>query len=122
MQQVRQCEEESSTLSNRPANPTEMIRQGLPRLIHNDEELEEYTQALFALAAKPDPTPEEEEAVELMTLLVERYERERYQSRQPKWRTFCVFCWSTADSRSATSLPGWAAKAPSRWFFQASAI
>jgi HTH-type transcriptional regulator/antitoxin HigA len=55
-----------------------MIRQGAPRLIHNDEELEEYTQALFALTARPDPTPEEEAAIELMTLLVERYEQERY--------------------------------------------
>jgi HTH-type transcriptional regulator/antitoxin HigA len=55
-----------------------MIRQGAPRLIHSDEELDEYTQALFALTAKPDPTPEEEAAIELITLLVERYEQERY--------------------------------------------
>jgi HTH-type transcriptional regulator/antitoxin HigA len=55
-----------------------MIRQGAPRLIHSDKELEEYTLALFALTAKPDPTPEEVEAIELMTLLVERYEQERY--------------------------------------------
>jgi len=65
-------------MSTTLANPTEMIRQGAPRLIHTDEELEEYTQALFALTAKPDPALEEEEAIELMTLLVERYEQERY--------------------------------------------
>ena len=65
-------------MSTTLANPTEMIRQGAPRLIHTHEELEEYTQALFALTAKPDPTPEEEEAIELMTLLVERYEQQRY--------------------------------------------
>jgi len=65
-------------MSTALANPTEMIRRGAPRLIHSDEELEEYTQALFALTAKPDPTPEEEAAIELMTLLVERYEQERY--------------------------------------------
>ena len=65
-------------MSTTLANPTEMIRQGAPRLIHNDDELEEYTRALFALTAKPNPTPEEEEAIELMTLLVERYEQERY--------------------------------------------
>jgi len=65
-------------MSTTLANPTEMIRQGAPRLIHSDSELEEYTQALFALTAKPDPTPEEEEAIELMTLLVERYEQERF--------------------------------------------
>ena len=60
------------------ANPAEMIRRGAPRLIHSDAELAEYTEALFNLTAKPDPTPDEEEAIELMTLLVERYEQERY--------------------------------------------
>lgn len=60
------------------ANPTEMIRQGAPRLIHSDQELAEYTQALFELTAKPDPTVDEQEAIELMTLLVERYESERF--------------------------------------------
>jgi len=60
------------------ANPTEMIRQGAPRLIHSDEELAEYTQVLFELTAKAEPTPEDEAAIELMTLLVERYESERY--------------------------------------------
>ena len=48
------------------ANPTEMIRQGAPHLIHSDEELAEYTRTLFELTAKPDPTPDEEEAIELM--------------------------------------------------------
>lgn len=60
------------------ANPAEMIRQGAPRLIRSDDELEEYTDELFALTAKPDPSPDEEAAIELMTLLVERYEQERY--------------------------------------------
>jgi HTH-type transcriptional regulator/antitoxin HigA len=60
------------------ANPTEMIRQGAPRLIHSDEELALYTRELFALTAKLDPAPEEEEAIELLTLLIERYEAERY--------------------------------------------
>lgn len=65
-------------MSTALANPTEMIRRGAPRLIHSDEELAEYTQALFELTAKADPSPDEEEAVELMTLLVERYESKRY--------------------------------------------
>src|ERR1035437_7565841 len=60
------------------ANPAEMIRQGAPRLIHSDEELAEYTQTLFELTAKSDPKPEEEEAIELLTLLIERYEAEHY--------------------------------------------
>jgi HTH-type transcriptional regulator/antitoxin HigA len=65
-------------MSTTLANPAKMILRGAPRLIHNEEELAEYTEALFALTAKSNPTPEEEEAVELMTLLVERYEQERY--------------------------------------------
>ena len=60
------------------ADPAEMMRKGAPRLIRNDEELAEYTGALFKLTAKADPSPEEEEAVELITLLVERYEKEHY--------------------------------------------
>ena len=65
-------------MSTALANPAEMVKQGAPHLIHNDEELAEYTQALFELTAKSAPKPEEEEAIELMTLLVERYEQERY--------------------------------------------
>jgi HTH-type transcriptional regulator/antitoxin HigA len=60
------------------ANPVDMIRQGAPHVIHSDEELAEYTAALFDLTAKSDPTPEEEEAIELLTLLVDRYETQRY--------------------------------------------
>jgi len=60
------------------ANPSEMIRQGAPRLIHSEEELAEYTEALFELTAKANPTPDEQEAIELMTLLIERYESEHY--------------------------------------------
>ena len=65
-------------MSKTLANPAEMIRQGAPHLIHSDEELAEYTQALFNLTAKADPTPEEEEAIDLITLLVERYETQHY--------------------------------------------
>jgi len=65
-------------MSTTLANPVEMIRQGAPRLIHSDEELEVYTEALFELTGKPDRTPEEEEAIELLTVLVERYELEHY--------------------------------------------
>ncbi len=60
------------------ANPARMIKQGAPHVIHLDEELDEYTKALFGLTAKSRPTPDEEEAIELLTLLIERYERERY--------------------------------------------
>jgi HTH-type transcriptional regulator/antitoxin HigA len=65
-------------MSTTLANPTEMIRRGAPRLIHSDKELAQYTEELFKLTAKPRPTREEEEAIELLTLLIERYEAERY--------------------------------------------
>jgi HTH-type transcriptional regulator / antitoxin HigA len=60
------------------ANPAEMMRRGAPRLIHNDEELAKYTSALFNLTSKADPTADEEEAIELLTLLIDHYESERY--------------------------------------------
>ncbi|HVA72601.1 MAG TPA: hypothetical protein VNF02_05765 [Candidatus Limnocylindrales bacterium] len=60
------------------ANPAEMIAHGAPRVIHNDEELEVYTDALFQLTALDNPARAEMEAIELLTLLVERYEQERY--------------------------------------------
>jgi len=65
-------------MSTALANPSEMIRRGAPHLIHTDGELAKYTEALFKLTAKSRPTPEEEEAIELLTLLIEHYEVERY--------------------------------------------
>jgi HTH-type transcriptional regulator / antitoxin HigA len=60
------------------ANPAEMIAHGAPRVIHNDTELEAYTEALFRLTALESPSPSEAEAIELLTLLVERYEQAHY--------------------------------------------
>jgi len=60
------------------ANPAEMIAHGAPRVIHNDNELEAYTDALFQLTALGNPSRAEMEAIELLTLLVERYEQEHY--------------------------------------------
>jgi HTH-type transcriptional regulator/antitoxin HigA len=60
------------------ANPVEMIAHGAPRVIHNDDELEAYTEALFRLTALENPSSVEMEAVELLTLLVERYEQKHY--------------------------------------------
>ena len=65
-------------MSTALANPAEMIRQGAPRLIHSDEELAKYTEELFKLTTKTRPTSAEEEAINLLTLLIERYESERY--------------------------------------------
>jgi HTH-type transcriptional regulator/antitoxin HigA len=60
------------------ANPAEMIAHGAPRVIHNDAELEAYTNALFQLTALDSPSRAELEAIELLTLLVECYEQEHY--------------------------------------------
>lgn len=60
------------------ANPAEMIAHGAPRLIHNDTELIAYTDALFQLTALENPSPSQMEAIELLTLLVERYEQAHY--------------------------------------------
>ena len=55
-----------------------MIAHGAPHVIHNDAELEVYTDALFQLTALERPSRSELEAIELLTLLVEHYESEHY--------------------------------------------
>jgi len=60
------------------ADPAKMIEKGAPHVIHNEKELELYTHALFHLTAIENPSRTEAEAIELLTLLVERYEQEHY--------------------------------------------
>jgi len=60
------------------ANPAEMIERGAPHLIRDEDQLENYTKALFCLTEIPNPTPSQVEAIELLTLLIERYEEEHY--------------------------------------------
>jgi HTH-type transcriptional regulator/antitoxin HigA len=55
-----------------------MIAHGAPRLIHNDQELAAYTEALFELTALDNPSRSEAEAIELLTLLVNTYEQKHY--------------------------------------------
>jgi HTH-type transcriptional regulator/antitoxin HigA len=57
-----------------PAQMIKMIEKGAPRVIHTEEELDQYAKALFRLTAKDNPTPSELQAVELLTMLVEQYE------------------------------------------------
>lgn len=64
------------------ANPAEMIERGAPHLIRNEEQLEAYTKALYRLTALPSPTPAQVEAIELLTVLIERYEVEHYSIPQ----------------------------------------
>jgi HTH-type transcriptional regulator / antitoxin HigA len=60
------------------ADPAEMIAHGAPRIIRNDAELAMYTDELFRLTALENPSRSQMEAIELLTLLVERYEQEHY--------------------------------------------
>lgn len=51
----------------------------MPQLeIHSEEQLEAYSKALFRLTAEPHPTAAQVKAIELLTLLIERYEEEHY--------------------------------------------
>jgi HTH-type transcriptional regulator / antitoxin HigA len=65
-------------MSTTLADPVEMIKLGAPHIIHSDEQLAKYTEVLFELTGKADTTQDEKEAVELLTLLITRYESERY--------------------------------------------
>ena len=65
-------------MSTLPADPAEMIRLGAPHLIRSDEELARYTACLFRLTGKDKTTPDEDEAIELLTLLIEHYEAHRF--------------------------------------------
>lgn len=60
------------------ANPVEMIERGAPHVIHNDEQLEVYTKALFSLTSIDHPNTAQAQAIELLSLLIERYESQRY--------------------------------------------
>jgi HTH-type transcriptional regulator/antitoxin HigA len=55
-----------------------MIERGAPHLIESEEQLAAYTKALFGLTAEPRPTQAQVKAIELLTLLIERYEQESY--------------------------------------------
>ena len=75
----RDDREEESGMATVLANPAKMIEKGAPHLIHSEEQLEAYTKALFRLTALDGPTASEVEAIELLTLLIERYEEEHYK-------------------------------------------
>lgn len=64
------------------ANPVEMIQRGAPHLIHSEAQLEAYTKALYALTSVARPTRAQVEAIDLLTLLIERYEEEHFSVPQ----------------------------------------
>jgi len=75
---VRRDREKEGGMATLLANPAKMIERGAPHLIRNEEQLEAYTKALYGLTSEPRPTPAQVEAIELLTLLIERYEEEHY--------------------------------------------
>jgi HTH-type transcriptional regulator/antitoxin HigA len=77
-QEVRDEEKEKMSTATVLANPAKMIKNGAPHVIHNDKELEAYTEALFKLTALENPSSAEMDAIELLSLLVERYEDEHW--------------------------------------------
>ena len=60
------------------ADPVAMVRNGAPGPIHSERQLERYTEALFNLTAKRRLNKVEEDTVELLTMLIERYEATHY--------------------------------------------
>lgn len=60
------------------ANLAKMIERGAPHLIRSEEQLAAYTKALYRLTAEEKPTRAQVEAIELLTLLIERYEGENF--------------------------------------------
>jgi HTH-type transcriptional regulator / antitoxin HigA len=60
------------------ANPAKMIERGAPHLIRSEEQLAAYTKALYKLTAEEQPTRAQVEAIELLTLLIQRYEEEHF--------------------------------------------
>ena len=75
---VRSVQEEEGGMATLLANPAKMIERGAPHLIRTEEQLEAYTKALYGLTSEPRPTPAQAEAIELLTLLIERFEEEHY--------------------------------------------
>ena len=90
-----------------------------PRVIHNDEELEAYTNALFRLTVLDNPSRVEQEAVERLTLLIERYEAAHYPI--PRAMPFPWFVSGPSGSRSATWLRNSARKMRSPYCLRDSA-
>jgi len=61
------------------ADPARMIERGAPHVIESEEQLETYTKALYRLTAELRPTRAQVKAIELLTLLIERYEDEHFK-------------------------------------------
>lgn len=62
----------------------ELLSKTLPHVIHNDAELDEFTEALLELDDLDRPSKEEKEVAELLTTLIEHYEQKRFPLRNAR--------------------------------------
>ena len=71
------------TMSSRPVELDEknygrLLREALPHVIRTEEEYERFTNELMRLDELDEPTREQEELAELLTVLIDEYEGRRY--------------------------------------------
>ncbi len=67
-----------STAVLNEAKYVKLLTKAKPHVIHNDQELEHFTEMLLELDELKSPSREERELTELLTALVEQYEAEHY--------------------------------------------
>lgn len=60
----------------------QLLGRTLPHVIHTDEECERLTSELMRLDERADPSAEEKELAELLTVLIDEYEERRYPIRK----------------------------------------
>ena len=60
----------------------DLLVKTLPRVIHSDKELDEFTQTLLELEEVEKPSREERELADLLTALIEQYEEQNYPIRK----------------------------------------
>lgn len=63
-------------------NYAKLLSKALPQVIHNDRQLEHFTELLLELDDLGRPTPEEAELAELLATLIEKYEAEKFPLRR----------------------------------------
>jgi HTH-type transcriptional regulator/antitoxin HigA len=74
-------------MSSRPVDLDErnygrLLQQALPHVIRTDDEYERLTNELMRLDELDEPTREQEELAELLTVLISEYEERRYPIRR----------------------------------------
>ena len=60
----------------------QLLGRALPHVIRTEEEYERLTNELIRLDERENPSPEEKELAELLTLLIDEYEERRYPIRK----------------------------------------